>query len=264
HLVGQFRIFPDGSGFKARDEFSILVSDDEWFAPIAADAGPDGALWVLDWYNIIVQHNPIPPGFEKGKGNAYVTPLRDKRHGRVYRIVWKDGQPAKAPDLSKASPAQLVEALKGDSQLWRMHAQRLLVDRHDWSVLPALLAFVTDTSVDEVGSNAAAIHALWAAHGLGAFEGDGDASAVSAATKALASGSPGVRKAALDVLPRNAKSVETILNRKLLADPDAHVRKAALLALSEMPSSDAAGAATFAALSAKDAASDRGLADAAT
>src|SRR5439155_2273393 len=113
HLVGQFRIFPDGSGFKARDEFSILVSDDEWFAPIAADAGPDGALWVLDWYNIIVQHNPIPPGFEKGKGNAYVTPLRDKRHGRVYRIVWKDGQPAKAPDLSKASPAQLVEALKG-------------------------------------------------------------------------------------------------------------------------------------------------------
>jgi putative heme-binding domain-containing protein len=264
HLVGQFRITPDGSGFKARDEFSILVGDDEWFAPIAADVGPDGALWVLDWYNIIVQHNPIPPGFEKGKGNAYVTPLRDKRHGRVYRMVWAKGEPSKAPNLAKASPAQLVEALKSDNQLWRMHAQRLLVTRGNRDVVPALLSLAADTSVDAIGLNPAAVHALWAAHGLGAFAGEGDSSAVAAATAALGHPSAGVRKAALDVLPRSAKSVETVLSRKLVNDPDAHVLKAALLALSEMPPSDAAGAAAFAVLSAKDNATDRGLADAAT
>jgi putative heme-binding domain-containing protein len=264
HLVGQFRITPAGSGFKARDEFSILASSDEWFAPIAADVGPDGALWVLDWYNIIVQHNPIPPGFEKGKGNAYVTPLRDKRHGRAYRMVWTKGQPSQAPDLAKASPAELVEALKSDNQLWRMHAQRLLVERKNRDVLPALLALAADTSLDKAGLNPAAVHALWTAQGLGAFDGDGESSAVAAATGALAHPSAGVRKAALDVLPRTARSADTVTARKLASDPDARVRKSALLALSEMPPSDPAGAAAFAALAGKDSGTDRGLSDAAT
>ena len=48
-----------------------------------AEVGPDGAVWVLDWYNYIVQHNPTPQGFETGKGNAYVSDLRDKKHGRM-------------------------------------------------------------------------------------------------------------------------------------------------------------------------------------
>ena len=57
--------------------------------------GPDGALWICDWYNIIIQHNPTPSkqsadyNAKRGKGNAYVTPLRDKEHGRIYRIYSK-------------------------------------------------------------------------------------------------------------------------------------------------------------------------------
>ena len=52
-----------------------------------AEVGPDGNVWVIDWYNYIVQHNPTPAGFKTGKGNAYETELRDKKHGRIYRIV---------------------------------------------------------------------------------------------------------------------------------------------------------------------------------
>ena len=44
-----------------------MASDDEWTAPIMAEVGPDGNVWVIDWYNFIVQHNPTPQGFRTGK-----------------------------------------------------------------------------------------------------------------------------------------------------------------------------------------------------
>ena len=68
--------------------WNLLASDDEWTAPIMAEVGPDGNVWVIDWYNYIVQHNPTPPGFKTGKGSAYETDLRDKKHGRIYRLVY--------------------------------------------------------------------------------------------------------------------------------------------------------------------------------
>ena len=62
-----------------------------------AEVGPDGNVWVIDWYNYIVQHNPTPPGFKTGKGNAYETDLRDKKHGRIYRIVYEKARRRSRP-----------------------------------------------------------------------------------------------------------------------------------------------------------------------
>ena len=138
HIVGQFELLPRGSDYLARNNFNILASDDEWTAPIAAQIGPDGAAWIIDWFNYIVLHNPIPRGWVSGRGGAYETPLRDKRHGRIYRLVWTAGTPSKSFDLFNASNDQLLEALKSDNLLWRMHAQRLLVERGDMGVIPAL------------------------------------------------------------------------------------------------------------------------------
>src|SRR5690606_29079453 len=50
HLVGEFVLTPDGAGFDAKNPTNIFVSDDEWVAPIMAEVGPDGHLWVIDWY----------------------------------------------------------------------------------------------------------------------------------------------------------------------------------------------------------------------
>ncbi|MDB4438048.1 ThuA domain-containing protein [bacterium] len=95
-LVGQFHVTANGSGFNSKQlPNNIYNSADAWSGPVAAEVGPDGALWICDWYNIIIQHNPTPSeqsaGFnaKRGKGNAYVTPLRDKEHGRIYRIYPK-------------------------------------------------------------------------------------------------------------------------------------------------------------------------------
>ena len=88
HLLGKFHLERRGADVIAHNGRNFLASDDEWTSPIYAEVGPDGALWVVDWYNYIIQHNPTPKGFRPGRGAAYETTLRDKVHGRIYRIAY--------------------------------------------------------------------------------------------------------------------------------------------------------------------------------
>ncbi|HEY7156531.1 MAG TPA: PVC-type heme-binding CxxCH protein [Gemmataceae bacterium] len=257
HLVAMCRLDKQGSNFVTHDRFNLLSSTDEWTAPIAAEVGPDGAVWVLDWYNYIVQHNPTPPGFQTGKGSAYVTPLRDKKHGRMYRIL---NEPTKAPDalnLDTATPAQLVAALKNDNMFWRLQAQRRLVDRGKTDVLPAL------TELAAGGEDLPVVHALWTMHGLNAFT-KGDAKTTKLLHDNLKHRSAGVRRTVLGVLPRSEEAVQAILAANLLKDDEPLVRRAALLALNEMPASKEAGAAVHALLLAPENEKDRWIPLAAT
>ena len=266
HLLGQFFLEARGTEFTARNARSFVASDDEWTAPICAEVGPDGALWMIDWYNIIVQHNPTPRGFTVGKGAAYETPLRDKTHGRIHRISYDAGKPSTAPArLDQATPQQLVATLKNDNLLWRMHAQRLLVERAQTDVVPALCELVRDSSADAIGLNVAAVHALWTLKGLGALDDAKPAATVAAAlSAALTHRSSAVRRAAVMVSARDEAASQALLAGKLLNDDDAQVRLATLLAFSEMPTSAAAGAAVFAMLAEPRNAQDRWIRDGAT
>ncbi|GIW99789.1 MAG: glycosyl hydrolase [Pirellulaceae bacterium] len=244
HLVGTFVLRPRGSSFESRYTFNLLASDDEWAAPIMAEVGPDGAVWVIDWYNYIVQHNPTPQGFETGKGNAYVSDLRDKTHGRVYRVVY-DGEDRLAgaeepPQLDPQHAGSLVAALSHPNRLWRRHAQRLLVERGNQDVVPELVALVSDTTVDAVDNNPGAVHALWTLKGLGALD-KADGLAFDAAIKALEHPASGVRRNAALVLPAAAASTAAILKADGIRDPHPQVRLAALMALADMPADEQAG-----------------------
>jgi putative membrane-bound dehydrogenase-like protein len=253
HLLGKFHLQKRGADFVAHNGRSFSASDDEWTSPIAAEVGPDGALWIIDWYNYVIQHNPTPRGFRTGKGAAYETPLRDKQHGRIYRVAYQGVKPAKAIDLAKASPQQLVAALKSDNMLWRMHAQRLLVERANKDVVPALSQLVRDTSVDEIGLNPAAIHALWTLLGLGAVDGE-------TTVAALKHPSAAVRRAGLMVMPRT----DAARAARLLEDADPQVRLAALLAISEMPPSEAIASALVTLLQQPGNSEDRWIPDGVT
>ena len=231
HVVHTNRLVSRGSGFVARDGWNLFASDDEWTAPIMAEVGPDGSLWVIDWYNFIVQHNPTPAGFKTGKGGAYVTRLRDKTRGRIYRIVYKGTKQVPAPRLDRAGPRELVVALKNDNLWWRQTAQRLLVERGKTDIVPDLSALVRDP---EVGS--AGVHALWTLRGLGAINGE-EGKLGADVRRALRSRDAATRRAALGLLPRNGGAAGEILSAHCLADDDAHVRLDALLALAEMPGS---------------------------
>jgi putative membrane-bound dehydrogenase-like protein len=263
HLLATFVLQPEGASFRSRNAWNLLASDDEWTSPIVGEVGPDGQVWVIDWYNYIVQHNPTPPGWKTGKGAAYETELRDKKHGRIYRLVYKGAKPQEAFTLKDASPEKLVATLKNDNMLWRLHAQRLLVERGQLDVLPQLIAAANDSKVDEIGLNAGVIHALWTIQGLKALDGS-HPEATKSALAALTHPSAGVRQNALQVLPRDEAATTAILQAGLLKDTSAQVRLEALLVLSEMPPSQTAAEAILAVLADERTVQDRWLLDAAT
>ncbi len=246
HLTGQAIIEKDGAGFVARDGWNLISSAEEWFAPVASMVGPDGAVWMADWYNFIAQHNPTPAGYSTGKGAAYETSMRDHQRGRIYRIVYKGAPPAKKRSLSKGDTAGLIDALASDNMFWRLQGQRLLVERGQKDVVPQLVALVRNTTVDSVGISGGAFHALWTLQGLGALDAlSGEA--YTAAVGALRHPAAGVRKAAAMVLPHTEASAQAILTAGLLKDPDLHTRLAAVLALADVPASPAVGQALYAA-----------------
>lgn len=244
-LVHQARIVKDGAGYLEEDAGNLFASADEWTSPVEAKTGPDGAVWVADWYNFIVQHNPTPNeergGYdaENGEGNAYVNPLRDKSHGRIYRVVPKYDDDYEPMELSKDDPDILIEALSNDNQFWRLTAQRLLVERGNTDVLNDLYKLVNKKEVDDEGLNNAALHALWTIAGLGALESDSNALGV--VKGALYHKAAGVRKAAIQLLPRNEDSDDALFKANTLNDRNPNVQLEALLYFSERPSSQKVG-----------------------
>lgn len=262
-LVGTFEIERDGAGMKSESPINLFASDDEWTAPIMAEVGPDGNVWVLDWYNYIVQHNPTPRGFETGKGQAYETDLRDKKYGRIYRVV-PDGRDAAAQSVPAASgqPEQLIALLNSPTMLVRLSAQRLLIERGKADVTGALIKLIEDQSTDKIGLNVAAIHALHTLKGLGQLDA-ASGEAYSAAVSALSHPSGGVRMNAIKVLPDTAESLQAIQQAKLLNDVDQQVVLAALLKYADCESGDA-GPTLAAAIGDQSISSDRWLMDALT
>ncbi len=272
HVVATFEITPHGAAFRSRMAWSLVASDDEWTSPIQADVGPDGQVWVIDWYNFIVQHNPTPAGFENGKGNAYETPLRDKVHGRLWRVVHDatKGSPHRTT-LADAAPDELVAALRDPNMFWRTRAQRKLLERAAGrpdggrDVTPALVKLVQDTTLDEIGLNPAAIHAIWTLKSLGAIDGEAaDAAALAAVHAALAHPSPGVRMNAVRALPRDAATLAAFRTAGVAADAAPLVRLWLLDALGEFPGSPEASALVLDILADPRTGADPALADAAT
>ena len=166
-LVGVFDVHAEGAGFKSVQRRNNLYnSADAWSSPVFAETGPDGALWLCDWYNLIIQHNPTPSresaGMEAdtGKGNAYETPLRDKRHGRIYRIYPQGSVNDPNPKLDPARPATLAAGLSHPNLFWRLQAQRLIVDNIGKPAAPKLRELLA-------AGGPAAPHALHALRILG-------------------------------------------------------------------------------------------------
>jgi uncharacterized protein len=269
HLVGMFDLRRQGSAFRAINQWNFMASRDAWVAPVQVKVGPDGALWVSDFYTLVSQHNPTPNYKDgsccpHGEGNAYETPNRDASRARIYRISHVDAGAYTPLRLDAATPRELVAALRHDNMFWRLTAQRLLVERRQLDVVPDLVALARDHTIDALGLNPGALHALWTLHGLRTLETDDRAR--QAARDALHHPAASLRRAALMVLPRTPQLLDDILRAGMLPeraapgqmeytvpsavlqDADPGVRLEALLVLSEMSASPRAGAAIAEAL----------------
>ena len=259
HVVHQNMMEKKGTDYEDLEGFNLLAGADEWVSPVFAEVGPDGAVWIADWYSFIIQHNPKPNGFTMGVGNAYETDLRDYTHGRIYRVGY-DKAPAYTPlSLSKDRPQELVNTLKNDNQFWRITAQRLLIERNQKDVVSALIELTKDQSLDEIGINPTVIHALRTLEGLGVLN---EKNVQQALYASLSHPCAGVRKNAVQILPRNTQSVNELMQKNLLNDKEPLVVLNTLLALSEMPLTAESEAALMARLAQSNETNDRWLPDA--
>lgn len=232
NIVHADRLKPRGSTFvasriDAKKEF--LASTDMWFRPVNLYIGPDGALYVVDYYREIIEHPEWLSDDVINSGKLY----NGHDRGRIFRIsAGQDAGPAWTQGLSAANTADdtLVKKLADPNLWWRRTAQRLLVDRRSQQTIPALMAMVENDKVAE-----GRLHALWTLEGMGALD-------VKTILKGLNDQEPGVRRNAIklaEIHLDNAPELADALLR-LGSDPDAKVRFQLLCTLGFLDTPEAA------------------------
>ena len=165
NLVLRVRLEENGPVFRAtrpdaKQEF--LASTDNSFRPVHMTIGPDGALYVVDFYRPVIETPRSLPDDMKA-----TLPLETQRRGRIWRIVPNDHFTSRKPKLSRETSADLVPMLDWPNAWWRTNAQRLLVERQDKSIAPAIRTLYAEAKHDF-----GRIHALWTLHGLNALNDD--------------------------------------------------------------------------------------------
>jgi hypothetical protein len=209
-----------------------VTSSDSWFAPIKVVTGPDGAIWILDWYDINLQHNG---GFAPTIGQNAVDIVRDKEKGRIYRITPTNPRTVDPiPTLNEDDISQLVRTLLHDNRFWRLTAQRLLTYKQSekQAIVDSILPTLRYENRAGESENLGTIHAVWALEGLGAIEDN-----VDSIYPLLNHPSDAVVMNVLQALPKNQATVDAITVARVLESDNPHLRIKALTALADMPSS---------------------------
>jgi putative heme-binding domain-containing protein len=203
--INRARLDWRGSSPNAARQTDFLTSEDPAFRPVQVKLGPDGALWIADFYNPIIGHYEVP----------LTHPARDQAHGRIWRVVWRglDGTvPApQLPNLSTTSAMALVPRLSAPNLIVRSIAVSELLTRKNASItVPALRAALSSlvNGVDSADDETAALPIFLALERLGATD---DA----LLRKALTRRDSGVALAALralatrEMLPPDAEEIFT-------------------------------------------------------
>lgn len=143
-------LIPETSTYRTVDMPLLCVSSDHWFRPVDVEVGPDGAVYVADWYDSRLSHVDVRDTWHK-------------QSGRLYRLQVKGAPPVKPFDLAKMPNDELLVRL-GDKNKWfRQQAVRVLAERGDKGLLPALRDMVAD-------NDPRALEALWLSYRLGGLD----------------------------------------------------------------------------------------------
>ena len=222
--VEAHRLQDDGAGYKSERAAPLLRSSRTEFRPVDVNVGPDGAIYVCDWFNKVIGHYQA----------SYRHPERDKSHGRIWRISAKDRPPVKQPNLAAMSPAQLLDELRSPERWTRQQAQRLLFNAPKAAVLAAADKWLARLDRNDPQSGRLLIDLLgvYAAHEVIRHD---------VLEKLLNSPDARVRAVGTRMLAHWADRLPDVLSllRERIADEHPRVRLAAVVACSHVKSPEA-------------------------
>jgi putative membrane-bound dehydrogenase-like protein len=233
-LVGKGAVF---AARRVDPDSEFLASTDNWFRPVHLSIGPDGAVYVLDFYREAIETPLSLPEDIKKKMN-----LESRGRGRIWRVAPDGFKPSKLPDISKATATQLADELLSPNPTRRLTAQRLVIERQQKEVAEP----VRERLAKAAGRGGRA-NLMWALHGLGALT-PGDV------LPAYDDPASGMREQALRLSEGFFKDSPELRARatKLVDDPEPRVRFQLALSAGALPTED--GAKLLAAILRKDAA----------
>jgi putative heme-binding domain-containing protein len=197
-----------GSSPVGKKEADFVLSEDPWFRPVDVKLGPDGALYIADFYNSIIGHYEV----------ALDHPKRDRVRGRIWRITYKD-KINKKTDWTTASVATLLRALNSPNLAVRLTVADQVVERVGKPAISPVLALINkkDISTNEY------VHSLWILQRLNALSND-------IINRSLNHSDPVVRLHTVRVLTEQGAAAtinyQSALNA--LQDKDPHVKRAAV------------------------------------
>lgn len=116
HRVCRFTLSENGAGYSSQQQADVIRSNHVAFRPIDIAMGPDGAIYIADWYNPIIQHGEVD----------FRDDRRDHTHGRIWRVIRKDASSTKVPDFANMKPDELLDQLLNNNQKTRDLARRVI------------------------------------------------------------------------------------------------------------------------------------------
>ncbi|MGB7347768.1 MAG: PVC-type heme-binding CxxCH protein [Pirellulaceae bacterium] len=150
--VIRYELIENESGFSANVLEPLMTSKHPNFRPVDVKVGPDGAIYVADWYNSIINHAQ----------HDFRDPRRDHEHGRIWRITHKDRPLVKKPKLVGRSVGELIEQLKSPEPWTRHQARKELSERNADEVLAALENWVDNLDPSDTQHDHHLVEAMWA------------------------------------------------------------------------------------------------------
>ncbi len=225
--VVRFKLSDAGAGFSAKIQKDFITGTDKAFRPIDVKMGPDGALYICDWYNPIINHGEVD----------FRDPRRDHTHGRIWRVTAKGRPLVPRPKLVGAAVKDLLEHLLDPEDWTRLQAKLIFRERGAAETAPALAAWVKGLEGRNLKPDAlehARLEALWAYECIDTVE-------PKLLESLLKSPDANARAAAAQVVANWVKQLKdpAALLAPLVADQNPRVRLMAVRALASVGSAGA-------------------------